>query len=457
MDKEKFSGGGIPFARPFIGKEEEEACLRVLRSGWLTTGQETLSFEKEFAEFLQNPPDGLQGAAASPHPPHSSGNELRALAVNSATSGLHLALEACGVGPGDLVLAPSYTFTSTAEVARYLGAEVVFVDVSPGGFHMDPSALEETCRRLSMGLPPYPQGAPKGEAFYGCGSENEGRGPRGKPKAVIPVHFGGLACGMRALLETVRRYKLKVIEDAAHAFPALLSGGSASESTDGEGGVSYAGMLGDAGVFSFYATKTITTGEGGMIVCRDKETAERISIMRSHGIDRTIWNRYSDTRSSWYYEVVEPGFKYNIPDILSALGRVQLSRAWQLLAMREKIARRYNEAFAGDRHFTIPPTGPGNTWHLYPLRLNPGALSCTRERFIEKLKEAGIGASVHFIPLHKMPYYRNRYHLLESDFPNTMESYAREISLPIWPGMDESMVERVISVAKSIASEYTID
>jgi dTDP-4-amino-4,6-dideoxygalactose transaminase len=431
----------IPFARPFIGKEEEEACLRALRSGWLTTGQETLSFEKEFASFLQNPAEFLQrGTDAS----RSLEKELRpqtlfapltALAVNSATSGLHLAMEACGIGPGDLVLVPSYTFTSTAETARYLGADVVFVDVSPGSFNMDPSALEETCRRLSLGLPPYP---PAG-----------GRGPRGRMKAVIPVHIGGLACDMGAILETARRYKLKVIEDAAHAFPSLLPVGGASGA--------YAGTLGDAGVFSFYATKTLATGEGGMVVCRDTKMAERISVMRSHGIDRTIWNRYSDTKASWYYEVVEPGFKYNIPDILSALGRVQLSRARELLAMREKIARRYNEALAGDRHFTIPPTGPGNAWHLYPLRLNPGALSCTRDFFIEKFREKGIGVSVHFIPLHRMPYYRNRYHLYESDFPNTMESYAREISLPIWPGMDEFMIERVIAVAKSIAAEYTID
>ncbi|MDR2095439.1 MAG: DegT/DnrJ/EryC1/StrS aminotransferase family protein [Treponema sp.] len=457
MDKGK-TAGNIPFARPFIGKEEEEACLRVLRSGWLTTGQETLSFEKEFADFLQKPAVSFRNGAPSPLAPEKwlrAHTPFTALAVNSATSGLHLALEACGVGPGDLVLTPSYTFTATAEVVRYLGADAVFVDVSPGGFNMDPSALEETCRRLSLGLPPYPHGHPAGEGLDESGGGTEGRGPRGKLKAVIPVHIGGLACGMEAILEIARRYKLKVIEDAAHAFPALLSNGGDSESR--AEGPAYAGTLGDAGVFSFYATKTITTGEGGMIVCRDRETAERISVMRSHGIDRTIWNRYSDTKASWYYEVVEPGFKYNIPDILSAIGRVQLSRAWELLALRERIARRYDEAFAGDRRFSIPPSGPGNARHLYPLRLNPGVLSCTRDFFIEKLNEAGIGTSVHFIPLHIMPYYRNRYHLLESDFPNTMESYAREISLPIWPGMDEFMVERVIAVAKSIAAEYTID
>jgi dTDP-4-amino-4,6-dideoxygalactose transaminase len=383
----------IPFARPFIGEEEEEAVLRVLRSGWLTTGGEALAFEKEFADFL--------------HSHHAVKNDIRCLAVNSATSGLHLALEACRLDPGDIVLVPSCTFTATAEAARYLGADPVFVDVAPGTFHMDPAALEQTLKRL----------------------------PPNKAKAVIPVHYGGLLCDMSAIMDIARRYGLKVIEDAAHAFP------------------SSAGTIGDAGVFSFYATKTITTGEGGMIVCRDREMADRISIMRSHGIDRAVWNRYSDARASWRYEVVEAGYKYNLPDLLAAIGRVQLSRAQELLRMREEMAAAYDAAFSANDCLLIPPTGPDDARHLYPLRLNPRRLHISRDEFISKLKEAGIGVSVHFIPLHTMPYYKNRYQLADDDFPETMKSCSQEISLPLWPGMSAEQINRVIEAVLSITHQ----
>jgi dTDP-4-amino-4,6-dideoxygalactose transaminase len=391
----------VLFARPFTGPEEEEAVIRVLRSGWLTTGKETLSFEKEFADFL-------------------GGSPLQCLAVNSATSGLHLALEACGIGPGDLVLLPSYTFTSTAEVVRYLGADPVFVDVAPLTFHLDYKALEQTLKKL----------------------------PAGKAKAVMPVHYGGLPCDMEAVLSIAEKYRLRVVEDAAHSFPAPLPR-SPHVPAD-----CFAGAAGDAGVFSFYATKTMTTGEGGMVAVRNPEMAKRMSVMRSHGIDRNVWNRYTDTRASWYYEVIEPGFKYNIPDLLSAIGRVQLSRTWDLLAMREDIARRYDEAFTGDEHFSLPPTGPGDARHLYPLRINPGRLLITRDEFIEKLQEKGIGVSVHFIPLHTMPYYKKRYNLKDEDFPESLASFRRVISLPIWPGMTDAQIERVIAVVKDLSLEY---
>jgi len=391
------SRNDIPFARPFIGREEEEAAIRVLRSGWLTTGAEALAFEKEFAAFLQS------------HC-HNVNTRVYCLAVNSATSGLHLALEAIGVGPGDLVLVPSLTFTATAEVVRYLGADPVFVDVAPGTFHMDPRMLEEALKRLS-GV---------------------------KAKAVIPVHYGGLPCDMKAITDIASRHGLKVIEDAAHSFPSFAEG-------------SFAGTKGDIGVFSFYATKTITTGEGGMVVTCDKEIAERVSVMRSHGIDRNVWSRYSDTKASWYYEVVEAGYKYNLPDLLAAVGRVQLSRADDFLRARVEIAAAYDSAFAGDERFLLPSTGPGDARHLYPLRLNPGRVSVSRDMFIEKLKAAGIGVSVHFIPLHIMPFYKNRYKLAEEDFPETMKSYRQEISLPIWPGMTGEQVERVIAAIKSVA------
>jgi dTDP-4-amino-4,6-dideoxygalactose transaminase len=346
--------------------------------------------------------------------------------VNSATSGLHLALEALGAGPGDLVLVPSYTFVSTAEIVRYLGAEPVFVDVAPGSFHMDLRALEETLDRLSRGLPAYVRG-------------NKGFGPRGKPRAAIPVHYGGLPCDMGALMEIAGRYGIGVIEDAAHAFPSRMEDGR------------WAGTVSHAGVFSFYATKTISTGEGGMVVCRDKTLADHISVMRSHGIDRTVWNRYTDRKASWYYEVVEAGYKYNLPDILAALGRVQLSRAMDLLEMRQGIASAYDAAFAGDPRFSPPPTGPGDARHLYPLRFNLEKLSLSRDTIIEELREGGIGVSVHFIPLHIMPYYRKRQNLSPGDFPESLKSFERVVSLPVWPGMRDSQVERVIAAVRAAA------
>ena len=421
----------IPFSRPYIGKEEEEAVLAVLRSGWLTTAGETLAFENDFARFLS------QGNKEPPY----------CMAVNSATSGLHLALEACGVKQGDLVLLPSLTFTATAEVARYLGAEVVFVDVIKGGFNMDPACLEYTLERLKKGLPAYPPRA---------GSAASGFGPQGMAVAVMPVHYGGLPCDMDAILAIAEKYGIKVIEDAAHSFPSLMGSGTASPR--------YAGTIGDAGVFSFYATKTITTGEGGMLVTGNKDIADRVRIMRSHGIDRSIWNRYKDASASWYYEVVAPGFKYNIPDILSALGRAQLRRAMDLLYMRQDLARRYDEAFSAsssiesspdENPFIIPPTGTGDARHLYPLRLNSEKLSISRNEFAAKMQERGIGISVHFIPLHIMPYYKERYSLEEMDFPNTIKTYSHSISLPLWPGMTESQVNRVITVVKTLCSEYS--
>jgi len=405
----------IPFAKPFIGKEEEEAVLAVLRSGWLTTGKETLGFEKDFDEFLREP---FRGKDIREEP-------IYCIAVNSATSGLHLALEAIGIKQGDLVLLPSMTFTSTAGVIRYLGAEPVFVDVSSGGFHIDPAALECTLERLE----------------------------KGKARALIPVHYGGLPCDMDAIVPMAEKYGLKIIEDAAHSFPSFIP---SSDHPPGR----WAGLIGDVGVFSFYATKTITTGEGGMVVTRDKAIADRVKIMRSHGIDRSVWNRYTDVKASWYYEVVAPGFKYNIPDILSALGRVQLRRAKEFLSMRENIARRYDEAFAGSYDegspFLTPPTGPGDAHHLYPLRLKTEKLSICRNVFAEKIQEQGVGISVHFIPLHTMPYYKERYSFKDGDFPETLKSFSQTITLPIWPGMTEAQVSRVITVVKSLASEYTV-
>lgn len=417
----------VPFALPYMGLEEEEAVLRVIRSHWLTTGGEALAFEREFAAFLERKQEETPVAGESP-------GALHALAVNSATSGLHLAFEACGVVPGDVVLTSPYTFTSTAEVARYLGAEVAFVDVAPGSYLMDPEALERTIQRLQRGEPAY-----EAPSDYGGRKKGDRFGPRGRPAVIAPVHVAGLPCDMKKILTIAQTYGLKTVEDAAHSFPARLPDGR------------WAGTVADAGVFSFYATKTITTGEGGMVVTRNSNIAERVSVMRSHGIDRAVWNRYTDRRASWRYAVVEAGFKYNLPDLLAAIGRVQLSRAERLLEMRRSIAQSYDQAFGSDPRFFIPPSSPGDARHLYPLRLSGTWGKEQRDRFIELLQDRNIGVSVHFIPLHTMPYYQKKYDLRPEDFPQALDQFERTISLPIWPGMEKGHVDRVIDAVRSVA------
>jgi len=375
----------IPFAKPSLGPEEEEAVLRIMRSGWLTTGSETLAFEREFADFVGVP---------------------RAMAVNSATSGLHLALEALGIGPGDVVVAPTYTFASTAAVVRHLGAEVAFCDTAPGSYNMDPSALESVLKTTR------------------------------NVRAVVPVHVGGLPCDMDAIVPLARRYGCAVVEDAAHAFPSRTAAGMA-------------GTLGDIGVYSFYATKTITTGEGGMVVSGNEALCARMSRMRMHGIDREVWDRYTSKKASWVYEVSEAGFKYNLPDILSAMGRVQLTKADRFLAERQAIAGIYNQAFGSHSGLVLPPSGTGHAWHLYSLRVNPREAGADRDGLIAALADAGIGCSVHFIPLHTMPYWAGRYALEPDSYPNALAMYQSTLSLPIWQGMGP---ERATRVAEAVLS-----
>ncbi|MDR3325011.1 MAG: DegT/DnrJ/EryC1/StrS aminotransferase family protein [Spirochaetaceae bacterium] len=408
----------IPFARPAVGKDEEEAVLRVLRSGWITTGAEALAFEGEFAAFLSESREDGEGNGELPSPP-----PLRALAVNSATAGLHLALEALGVGPGDVVLVPSYTFAASAEVALYLGAEAAFVDVKRGSFSMDAEKLEEAVVRLREGKSAQPHGGAKGRA-----------------RAIVAVHFAGLPCDIGSVARVAEKYGLSLVEDAAHSFPAWIDGGN--------GGRGAAGTAGDVGVFSFYATKTITTGEGGMAVTRNEALAKRMSVMRLHGIDRPVWDRYSAGGGNWRYEIVAAGCKYNLCDILAAIGRVQLRRANELLAERKRIADVYDEAFGADGRFILPPTAPGDARHLYPLRLGTG--TPPRDDVIDGMRGAGIGVSVHFIPLHTMPFYKKRYNLQEGDFPETMKAFSAEVSLPLWPGMSDGQIEKVIKTTKNV-------
>ena len=371
----------LPFALPEIGDEEIAEVVDTLRSGWLTTGPKAKRFEDDFGAFLGD-------------------TTLHCMAVNSATAGLHLALEALGIGPGDEVITTTHTFTATAEVVRYLGADVVLVDIDPATLCIDPAAVEAA-------ITP-------------------------KTRAIVPVHYAGLAAAMPALLSIAARHGLKVVEDAAHALPTTCGG-------------RLVGTLGsDVTVFSFYANKTITTGEGGMVVTRDAALARRIKVMRLHGMSRDAFDRFTATVPSWYYEIVAPGFKYNLTDIAAALGLQQLKRAADFQRRRAALAARYDAALAGLPVVLPPQAAPGEThaWHLYALRLADGA-ALARDTLIERLFAAGIGCSVHYIPLHLQPYWRDRYRLVPAMFPASQSAYERLLSLPLYTRMTPADVDRV--------------
>ncbi|MCM1321198.1 MAG: DegT/DnrJ/EryC1/StrS family aminotransferase [Bacteroides sp.] len=370
----------VPFFRPSIGQEEENAVLQVMRSGWLTTAKETLAFEQEFSNYV--------------HSPH-------ALAVNSATSGLTLAMDALGITKGTKILTTPYTFISTAAPALHLGAGIVYADIEKDSYNIDAVQIEKKLRQDSA------------------------------IKAIIPVHIAGNICNMDEILFLARKYNVHVIEDAAHAFPSKTAAG-------------YAGTLGDCGVFSFYATKAITTAEGGMICTANNEIAARIAAMRLHGIDRSIWERYTSDKASWEYDVTQPGYKCNLPDILSAIGRVQLKKAESFFEKRKTIAMQYNEAFSEYDFLQCPPDGTGNAWHLYLLRIVPEKLSVTRTEFANILQNKGIGISMHFIPHFHMSYWKQHLKITAEDFPNAEKQYQRTFTLPLWPDMTQEMVRTVI-------------
>jgi len=376
----------LPFALPDIGDAEIAEVVDTLKSGWVTTGPKTRRFEEDFAAYL-----GAPG--------------LHALAVNSATAGLHLALEAVGVGPGDEVITTTHTFTATAEVVRYLGADVVLVDIDPATLCIDIGAVERAIT------------------------------PR--TKAVIPVHYGGLAADMGRLVPLARKHGLRIVEDAAHALPATC------------GGRLVGTLDSDATVYSFYANKTITTGEGGMVVTRDDALAQRIKVMRLHGISRDAFDRFTAKVPSWYYEIVAPGFKYNLTDVASAIGIHQLRRADEFQRSRQAIAMAYHRALAGLPLLLPPgpPAGDQHSWHLYVVRLTDEA-RIGRDSFIEKLFAAGVGCSVHYIPLHLQPYWRERYGLRAEQFPHSQHAYERIVSLPMYSRMTEADVQRVAAAAR---------
>jgi dTDP-4-amino-4,6-dideoxygalactose transaminase len=329
-----------------------------------------------------------------------------AVALSSCTAALHLALAALGISEGDEILLPSMTFASTGEVILYFGARPVLIDCAEGSFHMDPDQLASHITS--------------------------------KTKAILPVHYGGFASGMDSILEIARERSLKVVEDAAHALPSRYKG-------------RMVGTLGDITCFSFYATKTITTGEGGMVVTENEEYADRIRILALHGISRDAWMRYA-AEGSWRYDILDVGYKYNLTDLQAAIGLVQLAKCKSMRQRRAALATRYTRAIESLPVFEAPPI-PGDSehaWYLYVLRVNPSRLRISRDQVIEELKSRGIGTSVHFIPLHLHPLYQDRLGYRRGQFPHAERQFERAISLPLYPAMSDDDVDRVIEALQDI-------
>jgi dTDP-4-amino-4,6-dideoxygalactose transaminase len=379
----------IPFHIPVIDEAEIQSVVETLKSGWLTTGPKVKRFEEDFANYL--------GAR-------------HAIAVNSGTAALHLALDAVGIKEDDEVIVPTMTFAATAEIVLYFKAKPVFVDCQPDTLNLDPSRIEAAITS--------------------------------KTKAIIPVHIGGRPCEMDRILDIAKRHDLRVIEDAAHALPTGYNGHTV-------------GTIGDITCFSFYATKTITTGEGGMATTENPEWAERMRIMSLHGISHDAWKRYTK-EGSWYYEILSPGFKYNLTDIGAAIGIEQLKKCDEFWEARQRIAMIYGKAFADLQEIQLPtyPNDVRHAWHLFIIQLNLERLRINRNLFIEALREKQIGTSVHFIPLHLHPYYRDKFGYKPEDFPNASAVFDRIISLPIYPKMTEANVRDVIVAVRQIVQEY---
>ncbi|NOY78029.1 MAG: DegT/DnrJ/EryC1/StrS family aminotransferase [Calditrichaeota bacterium] len=384
----------IPFHRPYITDEEINEVIDSIRSGWLTMGPKTIKFEKAFADYI-----GVS----------------EAISVNSGTAALHLALKAVGIKRGDEVVIPAVTFTATGEVVAYFGAKPILVDIEKDTANIDPHAISKLLEK---------------------------KADPGNVKAIIPVHFGGIPCEMNAIKKIAKKFNLKVIEDAAHALPAWYNSNKI-------------GTIGDLTCFSFYATKTLTTGEGGMVTTNNKEWAESIRTARLHGISSDVWKRYS-TNGSWYYEVVDAGFKYNMTDIQAALGLAQLRKLEWMWKKRRDVARAYLQSFQGISEIIPykPNSGITNAWHLFTLILDIDRLTISRNQFIQELAHDGIGTSVHFIPLYHHPFYKKTYNYKKGDFPNSEWLYKRTISLPIFPGMTQSEVNRVIKSVLRIIQIY---
>jgi len=394
----------IPFFKPLMTDDEINDVNKCLKSGWLTTGPFTKQFEKNFAEYM---------------------GRTHAVAVNSCTAALHLALEAVGVESGDLVLVPTYTFAATAEVVRYLNAIPVLIDVQENTFNMDMRKAEDVLKKIKSGLP-----------VRGVPDRHNG------VKAMIPVHFGGQAVDVVQAKKLCSEYDLLLIEDCAHCCPAYYKDGKKWLMT---------GSSADIACYSFYANKTITTGEGGMALTDNSEWADRMRIMSLHGISKDAWRRFSK-EGSWYYEITAPGYKYNMTDIAAAIGVNQLKKADFFCESRTRIAGIYNAEFQSVHGLTLPFTKEGikHSWHLYIIRVDAMETGISRNEFITKLTAAGIGTSVHYIPLHLHPYYKENFNYSSDDFPVASKIYSEVVSLPIYPAMSDDDIYRVVATVKAM-------
>jgi len=388
----------LPFSTPCFGLEEKEEVVGALESGWITTGPRTKRFEEEFAAMV-----GCK----------------HAIAVNSCTAALHLALVALNIGRGDVVLTTPFTFCATANVVVHCGAVPVFVDIRPDTYNLSGERLREFVER----------------ACEWNGSHLTVRATGGRVRAITAVHYGGQPCDMDEINEIARDYGLTVIEDGAHAVGASYKGGNV-------------GTLGEVSCFSFYANKNLTTAEGGMLTTNDDNVAARVRLMSLHGISRDAWNRYAQD-GSWWYDVEAPGYKYNLTDIAAAIGLHQLRKLPGFIARRRAIADKYNAGLAG-LPLILPTILPDrlHAWHLYPVQVTSARV--TRNQVIEQLKLRNIGSSVHFIPLHLTSYYQRAFGYRPGDFPVAEKTYERILSLPLFPGMTDHDVDRVIEALHDI-------
>ena len=380
----------IPFAKVFIGDNERKYLNEVLESGWLTTAGKAMEFEKRFAEVV--------GARYT-------------CAVNSCTAALHLGIDALGIKPGDKVFVPSMTFTASAEIIRYMQGDPVLLDVEYGTNLITPAILRE-------GIKNHPD-----------------------VRFLVLVHYGGQAAEMDEILNICRENKIKLLEDAAHAFPARYKG-------------KMVGSFGEVTCFSFYANKTITTGEGGMLVTDDEQLYKRVKTMRLHGINRDVWDRFTAKTPSWEYDVVDAGYKYNMPDVNAAIGLGQLEQAEIFRQERQRVAVYYYEYLKDVATIDLPICRvpmEDHAWHLFPIVLNNKA-KISRNTFIEKMSEAGIGTSVHYKPLHQMTYYKERYHLNATDYPDAERTWQGNVSLPIFAFMKEEELAYICDTIKRLLS-----
>ena len=399
----------VPFFRPHIGEEEISEVVATIRSGWLTTGPQVREFEREFAEMV---------------------NAKFAVALNSCTAALHLAVEAIGLKEGEGVLIPTMTFAATAEIVLYKNAIPILIDCDPITGNMDLRDAEIKIEKARLGKLPFQHG--KGLAVVG----------------IIPVHVGGLMMDIDQVKSFADNHDLWIIEDAAHALP------SAWRRDTGSTWQFCGDNTAQVTCFSFYANKTITTGEGGMAVTNNKEIADHIRLMSLHGLSHDAWGRYAG--GGWDYQIVQPGYKYNMTDIAAAIGRHQLARAEEMRQQREAIAEFFFASLSDVAEIELPLINQDrlHSWHLFPVRLQLNTLKIDRNEFIEELKRHGVGCSVHWRPLHMHPLYRERFGWLEDDFPAATGLWSRIISLPIFSAMNRVERVKVVDTIKCIIAEH---